>query len=78
MPWYNVVSYNSIYHVKVLQVTEMTKLHCQLEFNQILNMPPMVSLLYFCKKSATSRFMEKTFLRLTNKQILFVYYLVNW
>ena len=33
------VNYNSSYHVKGLQVIAMTRLHCQLQFNQILNMP---------------------------------------
>ena len=40
--------------------------------------PYMVSLWCLCKNTATSRFMEKTFLRLTNKQILLVCFLVNW
>ena len=58
--------------LQVLQVTAMTRLHCQLQFNQILNMPSMVSSRCLCKNPATSRFMEKTFLRLSDKQILFV------
>ena len=41
MSWKNVVSYNSSCHVQVLQVTAMSRLLCQLQFNQILNMPSM-------------------------------------
>ena len=72
--WYVLIKchYNSSYHVKVLQVTAMARLHCQLQFNQILNMPSMVSPWCLCKNTATSGFMEKTFLRLSDKQILFV------
>ena len=32
------VSYNSSYHIKVLHITTVTRLPCQLKFNQILDM----------------------------------------
>ena len=74
----NMVSYNSSYHIKMLHITAITRLLCQLQFNQISNMLYMVSHWCLCKNTATSRFMKDTFLRLTYKQILFASYVANW
>ena len=61
MFWQNAASYNSSYHI---QVTAVTRLLCQFQFNQVLNMPSMVT--------APSRYMEKTFLSLSINIFLFV------
>ena len=43
--WYvlgNFISHNSHYYLKVLNLTAVTKLLCQLHFNQILQVPSKV------------------------------------
>ena len=52
---------------------------CPILRNPIDGSPPGSPVLGILQaRTLTSRFMEKTFLRLTDKQILFVCYPVNW
>jgi len=37
MSWYTIISNNLSYHLKMLYVTAVTKLLCQLHCNQIFN-----------------------------------------
>lgn len=35
MSWYNVISHNSSYHLKMLYVTETIKFPCQFHYNEL-------------------------------------------
>ena len=78
MSWSNAVSYNSSYHIKAFQVAAVTRLLCQFRFNQVLTMSSMVSHWCLCRNTATSRYMEYTFLSLPIIFCLFVCLLVSW